>query len=299
MIRTGALIAAVLAAMAQTLPPTPSVAAIEVRDLTSGFWAYRGSRDPQAWSELYVRPNRAVFSSLPCEPLRADAPPPGWVAGWDRLEPRMRAFSSDVATALPEASARFVARFPDMAWRGTVYVLVSAGCFDGRAQRVAGRDSLLFGIDMIAWSGNDNLVALVHHELFHAYHAQHFRTRSTALWVSLWKEGLATYAARSLNPEATLAELLLPPELVRAVEADRPRLLAELLRVYDRGDDRARTLFFRTDPRPEPIPPRAGYYIGLLAVERLAADGHSLEDMVRWSPETVEPRLRQAVARLG
>jgi hypothetical protein len=84
--------------------------------------------------------------------------------------------------------------------------MVALGCFNGRSQVIAGRESLLLGLDNIAYLHETNLTPLIEHELFHRYHYPHFEfhpEQDQPLWVRLWAEGLATYVEQQLNAKAS------------------------------------------------------------------------------------------------
>src|SRR5205085_1896277 len=88
--------------------------------------------------------------------------------------PRAKALSASLGRELPATDARFREAFPDFAYDGEVFFLVSLGGMDGGLREVHGRMALLFGVDIIArvYGGDAKLSAFFHHELFHLYHRQ-------------------------------------------------------------------------------------------------------------------------------
>ena len=279
--------------------------ASRVHDLTPGYWRFlaKARRAPEAaqalWTRYYFVPNARILQDVQCPKLASGGLQPEDLRGLITLAPAMRAAGLSLARKLPGALARFDTAFPDNRWRGDIYVMVSLGCFDGRAQTIGGKPAMLLGPDVIARTGNSEPTVLLTHELFHLYHRQFFAPKGGPLWASLWTEGLATHASAVLSPGASLEALLLPRAMTEAVDRDRARLVADLTRHLDESGSRAETLYFRTDDRTEPVPPRAGYYLGLLAARRLAARGHSVATMAHWDAATAEAKLRQALAELA
>lgn len=274
-----------------------------VRNLMPDYWRFldRAKQMPagsqQAWTQYYFKPNQKILADVQCPTLASGRLP---VSGSQlaRLESSMRRASATLSVTMPAALERFDRYFPDNAWRGNIYIMSSLGCFDGRAQSIAGQPVMLLGIDVIASTDNPDPAVLLTHELFHLYHRQHFKPQNDRLWVSLWSEGLATYASEVLNPGASTKALLLPGALMDAVDRDRAKLVADLASKLDESNGRAETLYFRTDDRTEPVPPRAGYYLGLLVARAIAAQGYDLRTMARWDALTAEPLIRSALLGL-
>jgi hypothetical protein len=208
------MLASVLFATAVEAQSTTTVV-----DLTPSFWRYytAASAQPDAsatlWNDLYVSPNADVFDALECEVFEARGLSSSIRNRWRRREARMRALTSDITARLPEARSRFDDAFPDMSWNGTVYLLMSGFCFDGRAQPVGDGAAILIGLDGLAEDDDTDLNVILTHELFHAYHQQWFSPTSWSFWNSLWTEGMAVEAAARLNPDARLCQ----PKLSLAV----------------------------------------------------------------------------------
>lgn len=291
-------------ALVAAITSTNAASGQRVHDLTPGYWKFlaEAKRSPfqvqQAWTRHYFGPNRKVLAYVQC-PLLASGrlPLSGAVQGiW--FESTMRQATIALRKTLPQALRRLRTRFPDNTWRGDIYIMSSLGCFAGRAQSVNGRQAMLLGIDVIASTGNTNPTVLLTHELFHLYHQQFFKPTADPLWAKLWSEGLATYASETLNPGATLKALALPDDMVKAVDRDRARLVADLASHLNERDSRAVTLYFRTDRRTEPVPPKAGYYLGLLVVRLLVSQGHNVTEMAHWNAAMAETQVRQSLLTL-
>jgi hypothetical protein len=90
-----------------------------------------------------------------------------------------------------------------------IYVIHSLGTRDGGTDWVAGRMVMLFGADEIAqFHLDESLQPFIVHELFHIEHIRHFAD-CDQLWCSLWQEGLATYTASVMTPNASDHQLIL------------------------------------------------------------------------------------------
>jgi hypothetical protein len=275
-----------------------------VHDLMPGFWAFweaARSEPPDKqlmdWTRLYYEPNRGLLSPLPCESL---SDPERLRTAFGRIpgdEAAMHLIADKVPTTLPEAETRFLKAFPDMQWHGDVYVLYTAGCFDGKPATIQGRPSLLFGVDVIAGAGETDIVPLMQHELFHLYHQSFFPEVDQAeLWQPLWMEGLAVYTAKTLNPNTSNTNLLIKDDLIAAVGAKKSALATDFLRRFDSVQDSDTALYFLGGTHSAEIPSRSGYVLGLLVVEAIVSNtAPSIREMAHWRPQQAKPRIRAAL----
>lgn len=158
----------------------------------------------------------------------------------------------------------------------------------------------MFGADMIArlHAGRD-VQPFFHHELFHLYHSRSFAD-CPAVWCNLWSEGLATYVAHRLNPEASDHELLLTlPEPIREpVERNRREAVCavrERLDSRSNDDNRALFSFNRLNER---LPPRFGYYVGYLVAAE-AGRTRSLQQLAAMPGGEVRPLLETTLRSLA
>jgi hypothetical protein len=129
-----------------------------------------------------------------------------------RLLPRLRANAGAIANIhrrfasdSDAAVGRFRAALPDFSWRGPTYLFVSLGAMNGGTRQVAGKQALLFGVDVIADTeaiGVHPIEVLFAHELFHAHQLGVLGPddAETRVYEALWLEGLATYASMKLVP---------------------------------------------------------------------------------------------------
>ncbi len=179
--------------------------------------------------------------------------------------------------------------------RAKIYLMLSLFRFDGKIPHDNPR-MLLLGLDGLAkfHGANVRLPVILSHELFHLYHFQVNPLPRDAdqveLYRLIWQEGLATYVSQVLNPEASLADVLLDPRLAKEGPRFIPLLAHDLLSQLQSTDDETtgRYLSYR---RGGQIPARMGYLIGYEIAKRTAAAhpltelaqlrGHALVNLVR------------------
>lgn len=198
------------------------------------------------------------------------------------------------------ARAKFEAVFGPVPSQQPAFLLDSMGELDGGTRELNGKSTLLFGADVIAkfHAGND-MTAFFHHELFHIYHDSRIASCS-AIWCTLWAEGLATYVASRLDPGADDDALSLnDPEPIRpAVEANRAGATCAVVRRLESASVDDFADLFLSDSNLPGYPARMGYYIGYL----VAADAgrtHSLHELAGMSLEEARPLIDAALARMA
>jgi hypothetical protein len=183
---------------------------------------------------------------------------------------------------------------------GDIHLLNSLGEMDGGTRGFDGRTHLIFGADMMAYlHPYDDEAPFFHHELFHIYH-QRFFSDCGAVWCALWIEGLAVHAAKTLNPDATDAQLLLtvPEEIPGPVDANLREAVCEVrARLNSRARDDLQALFSFSRLN-ERLPPRFGYYIGYL-VAREAGRTQSLQQLAQLGRQDVRRAVDAALASLA
>lgn len=211
---------------------------------------------------------------------------------------KLETFDTDLA----RNTSVFAETFPDFQPDRPIWVLHSLGEFDGGTRVIDGQAFLLFGVDgMVAFhdAGATNEAAFFHHELFHLYHRPRFGA-CEAIWCSLWQEGLATYVASKLNPEASEAELLLtlPDDMAAATRAQLAPSLLALRQVLTLNDPSAYSDLFGFGERAlSPFPRRRGYYLGFLVAQSLGRT-HDLRTLANMPAEEVQPLVIAAIDRL-
>lgn len=178
----------------------------------------------------------------------------------------------------PVRLERFGQRFPAFRCDFPFYVAPSFGHLDGSAAVYQGKPLMVFAPDTIPRLHEPPVVrVLIDHEIFHVYQAQvthgafgSFATGVPKTYQSLWSEGMAVYASWQANPEASLDDALLSPDLRAQAEPYVPALAAALRDHLDDHDPAFFAQYFTGGAHPPHGPPRSGYYIGLLVVRELA-----------------------------
>ncbi|KUG09342.1 hypothetical protein ASU33_16540 [Solirubrum puertoriconensis] len=208
--------------------------------------------------------------------------------------------SRQIGRDLPRYETTFRKTFPDLDYRGRIYFMYSLGGFDGGTRTIEGKQALLFGLDMIAYVyGQDaDPAPFFHHEFFHIYHSQFFDGNESVV-SALWREGLATYVAKALNPKAEGVNLFgLPLNTPARTQAELPRYARELRAVLDseKREDYARYFLGGMDEQAA-TPARSGYYLGYLVAEKLAKR-HSLQELAHAKLAQLRPEIEQALTEL-
>jgi hypothetical protein len=190
--------------------------------------------------------------------------------------------------------------FPDYQLSLPVYLVHSINQQDGGTRTVAKRTILFFGADVIGKIHDDTTIGpFLDHELFHAYHARYFPD-CDQLWCSLWQEGMAVYVSGQMNPGLNDRQMMFT--LPRAIRPEvEPRLAEAMCRLHDKfnsvdKDDYAE--FFFGQPNTRPFPPRYGYFLGYLLVQKIGAT-MPLTTLAKLPPKKVKPLLEAALASYG
>lgn len=210
--------------------------------------------------------------------------------------------SAQFNTLFQPARKRFEQAFGPMRGYPPIYLVNAHGEFDGGTRDLPRGMRLLFGADVIdAVHGDKPIEPFFHHELFHLLHARTFR-ECAQLWCGLWAEGLATYVAAQLNPEADDEALLLtvPEPLRPAVEQHRREALCAVLARFDseKMDDYGPLFVGGSTSLSVNLPPRFGYYVGFLVAQDLGRD-RSLKDLAALTNAQAQPLVHEALNRLG
>ncbi|WP_158821321.1 hypothetical protein [Granulicella sp. S156] len=273
------------------------------------FWSAASNKSPEeqrkSWQTLYIEPHAAVFADLakPCaKHLNDVALQKEYFPTLAEFIPAIHALDAAIPGTIADARRSFLKVFPDMRWAGDIYIMASGGCFNGRSQRIQGREALLLGLDDIVELHETNLPPLLHHELFHRYHHAFFAyepERDEPLWTRLWAEGMATYVSRRLNPTAPNMDALWIEDPQVKVLDDREQVIAaDFLSHFDSTSQRDASLYFLDDQSKDTkIPARAGYYLGLRVAEQLGRH-YSLQEMAHWNRAQAEPRILAVLREL-
>jgi hypothetical protein len=172
--------------------------------------------------------------------------------------------------------ANFLKEFPDFdCSKARVYLMLSLFRFDGKIPH-DNPHLLLLGLDGLAkFHGADTrLSVILSHELFHVYHFQvnplPRNIDDIALYRLVWQEGLATYVSKELNPDASLADILLDPRLAQDGPRYIPVVARDLVKQLESEDD-ATAARYLSYWRGGQIPARMGYLIGYEIARKVAA----------------------------
>ena len=197
----------------------------------------------------------------------------------------------------------FCARFPDFdRSRPEIYLMFSLFRFDGKIPHDNPR-ALFLALDGLAKFHGSNvpLDVILSHELFHLYHFQvnalPANIDNIPIYRQIWQEGLATYASASLNPKATMADVLLDPRLARDGPKYVPTAARALVTQLESTNDEA-TAQYLSYRRESKVPSRMGYLIGYDIVARLAP-ARSLQELARLRGQRLLSLMREQVRALA
>jgi hypothetical protein len=172
--------------------------------------------------------------------------------------------------------ATFLKAFPDFdCAKARVYLMLSLFRFDGKIPH-DDPHMLLLAVDGLAkFHGADTrLPVILSHELFHVYHFQVNPlppgVDDVALYRLIWQEGLATYVSQQLNPNASLADVLLDPRLAQEGPRYKQVVARDLLTQLESVDDATAARFLSYWPGGQ-MPARMGYLIGYEIAKKMAA----------------------------
>ncbi len=210
---------------------------------------------------------------------------------------------SDSLGDLPLYLSGFQSAFPDFACQNSIYFLVSLGAFDGAVRPVNGDPALLFGVDVITRiHPQDELGAFFDHELFHIYHRQITGMAGgmgDPLYRALWEEGLATYVSGVLNPQVSESAILGRPEdLAARAKPLLSQIARELLQNMDSTSPDLYQTFFLGNSARKDIPPRSGYYVGLLIARELG-QSYSLQQLAEMNGESLRSTMRRILQKMA
>jgi hypothetical protein len=248
----------------------------------------------QSHPEIYRRPD--VFKT----------DPPTLEKYLDQVTPYLSAIRKIHARFIKECEPieeSFCARFPDFnRSQAEIYLMLSLFHFDGKIPHDNPR-ALFLGLDGLAkfHGASVPLDVILSHELFHLYHFQvnalPAPIDTIPLYRLIWQEGLATYASASLNPKATMADVLLDPRLARDGPKYVPAVARALVTQLESTDDEA-TARYLSYRRGSEIPSRMGYLIGYDIVARLAPT-RSLTELARLRGQRLLSLMREQVRSLA
>jgi hypothetical protein len=219
--------------------------------------------------------------------------------GFSGLRARYEQVQRDFPAAFDAGIRHFRKVFPGFTPDVPIYLLHSVGEMDGGTRELRGRTHLIFGADVIAQIHESrDLTPFLDHELFHVENGKYFAD-CDQVWCLLWAEGLATYAAKIMNPGADDQQLLLtsPKPIRAAVDANWPAALCfTRARLFSAESTDMQALFVGGAGNGQ-FPDRFAYYVGLRVIEELGGT-HSLPKLAKMRPEKARAALTDAIERL-
>jgi hypothetical protein len=213
------------------------------------------------------------------------------------LRPKYEQVQRDFPAAYAAGIQHFRKVFSGFTPNVPVYLLHSIGEMDGGTRELGGKIYLIFGADVIAKIHEPrDLTPFLDHELFHVENHKYF-TECEQVWCTLWAEGLATYAAKVMNPGADDRQLLLTfPKPIRAgVDANWPAALCFTRDKLFSTESADMEALFVGGADTKSFPERFGYYVGLR--EELGGE-YKLPALASMSPERAKAALTASVDRL-
>jgi hypothetical protein len=198
------------------------------------------------------------------------------------------------------ARPAFEKAFGRVSSRQPIYLVHSLGEMDGGTRELHGKDTLLFGADVIARIHDSNdMEPFLHHELFHLWHEPRFGKCEPA-WCSLWEEGMATYVAARLNPQAGEAALMLsqPAPVRPGVDKDLPAAVCAAMPLLSSKDEKVYGKLFYGNAYVDGFPARMGYYLGYLVAADLGKT-RTLKQLAVLTPKQVEPLVRASLKQMA
>jgi hypothetical protein len=221
------------------------------------------------------------------------------IEGFAKLRKRYEQVQREFPATFDAGIRHFRKEFPGFTPDVPVYLLHSLGEMDGGTRELGGKVHLIFGADMIAQLHEQvDITPFLDHELFHVENQKYFAD-CESLWCPLWAEGLATHAAKVMNPGATDRQLLLtfPKPIRAAVDASWPAALCfTRARLDSTKFADTKTLFVGGGGAQE-FPERFGYYVGLRVAEELGGQ-FTLPELARMPPERAKAALTAGIDRL-
>jgi len=198
----------------------------------------------------------------------------GALANFAALRPRYEQAERDFPRAYAAGLAHFRGTFPGFKSTVPIWFVHSLGRMDGGTRTLEGRNTLIFGADVIAKiHDSGDIGPFLDHELFHVENSRWFPDcePDTIVWCSLWQEGLATYVSGTMNrtTDPHMLMLVFPAPIIPAVDADWRGALCMTRGDLEKSDRATYAMYFMGGGSRHPYPARFGYYIGYRVMQRL------------------------------
>ena len=288
---------------AASSPGNSAINKIRIVSLKKYFlsWSAEASKSDRAqWSRLFEQGviagnsdyyNGLVFDDERSKEKRAERLEEN-TGGYYKNRKKMAEAFDYVEENLLHLSGRFYKTFPDMKAGITLIVMPSLGRFNGKEQNIKGEPCAGFGVEyfikdrsFLGLGREKTLPIAAAHEMFHLYHGSKtgmWETAEKPVLIWIWIDGLATYASRILNPGTDDADALMDSQMAKICEASYKSYTKELLPIMRSKKTDDQNALFDFGKRYGALPTRAGYCIGLKAVESLSKK-HSLTEMSGWT----------------
>ena len=282
---------------------------IRISDLTQSFFTFwKAAQDKEQaeqlrlWQELYESKHREVFQvyfSPPYWGQRENLPEA--LKRYEEDNKRIRKIADAVEELVSKIVPKVLTAFDTREDEVEIDVIIFVGTYgvDGFCFPVADRWTIFLALERLSYYG-DAIRPLVAHELSHGFYFELGGKAHPAPFTKIMKdpsfffrvapglfmEGLAVAASKRIVPgleERTY--LLYTPKQWEWCQENRATLMALVLNELENQDQEAYFKFFTTGKPAEELPyPRAGYYIGYLAIEQLL-NQHSLRELAEVEPE--------------
>ena len=214
-----------------------------------------------------------------------------------RLEPKLRNLSERMPGEARRVTARFAQRFPEFAWRGPLGFSLSFGGFEAVWRTVRGQKTLVLGLDAIAYYRGPyaNVAPLLDHSFARNLLPAWAGKGDPPFWWSIWERGYPLVVARTLNPEASPADLNLPAASDGEAAAALPALARRARAALDSTRDADRHALAGGPNAPAG---KAGPLLSLQVAEQVVG-GTSLPDAAHLSGPPLRSRIDAALTTLA
>jgi hypothetical protein len=182
-------------------------------------------------------------------------------------------------------------------------LLVGVGTSNGWVARWEGAPTLFLALELLPDPPYDEI--LVVHEMTHLAHDRsRLEPWPETVGTRVFAEGLATAVSARMTPGRRPDEYLWFGDAHRkwldACDRRRAEIRAAVLDGLDLDEELGDQFFSANPDRSRGLPVRCGYWIGLLAVDRILAaePERSARLALSWSAETATERLAAAIASL-
>ena len=210
-----------------------------------------------------------------------------------RLEPKLRALSERMPGELERSARRFLDDFPELPWSGPVALSLSFSHFEAVWRTVAGRRTLVLGLDAMAFYRGPYapLEPVVHHALAVALLPAWKGPGPVPVWWALWEESFPLVAVRTLDPGASDADLRLTDE------GKDPAYLAALARRVRGVLDSTKESDRRAVSGEGAAPGSAARWLALRVGQRVVA-GRTLHQAARLEGPSLRSAIESALVAL-